>query len=334
MTLGSPKKVLLTGGLGFIGTHVADQLIGKNCQVDLLDSMVAAVTDGEDYEVYPGIRVIRQSVQDWFRAGNTVEDYDLVVHAASLVGPAGILKHAGRLGPEMIEAANLVLDSCRATKTPVVLFSSAEIYGRSGDLAESDDIIVPMPYSVRIEYALAKTLIEAMAVNSRSAGVPVIVIRPFNVTGPRQSRANGFVMPTFVQQALTGQPITVFDSGEQTRAFLSATDLARFIAEHLEAAFASDHVIFNLGNPENKISIMGLAERIKQITQSHSPVERVDARIVHGDLYTEAASRDKIPVLKNALDVGWRPQIGLGKLIDETIEHYQTHCDALFDASA
>jgi nucleoside-diphosphate-sugar epimerase len=256
-----------------------------------------------------------------------------VIHAASLVGPAGILRYAGRLGPEMIEAAHMVLDACRRAGKPVVLFSSAEVYGRSGDLAESDDIVVPIPYSVRIEYALAKTLIEAMAVNSRAAGVPSIVIRPFNVAGPRQSRANGFVMPTFVQQALAGRPITVFDTGEQTRAFLSVTDLARFIVDHLEDAFASGHSVFNLGNPANKTSILGLAERIKRMTQSPSPIERVDAKTVHGELYEEAASRDKIPVLKNALEVGWRPEIGLDTLIDETIAHYQAYGDERYDVS-
>jgi len=333
MRFDSNRKVLLTGGLGFIGTHVADQLMEKYCQIDLLDSMVASVTSGDDYEAQPGIRVFRQSVQEWFRDGNTVEDYDLVIHAASLVGPAGILKHAGRLGPEMIEAAHLVLDACRSAGKPVVLFSSAEVYGRSGELAEVDDIVVPMPYSVRIEYALAKTLIEAMAVNSRAAGVPTIVIRPFNVAGPRQSRANGFVMPTFVQQALARQPMTVFHTGEQSRAFLSATDLARFITNHLEAAFASEHIIFNLGNPANKTSIMGLAERIKQMTQSSSPIQLVNAKTIHGDLYEEAASTDKIPVLKNALEVGWQPEIGLDKLIDQTIANYQEHGDERYDAS-
>ena len=106
-------------------------------------------------------------------------------------------------------------------------------------LAEGDDIIVPTHYNARLEYAIAKTLTEAATINSRHRGLRGFVIRPFNVAGPRQSRAGGFVMPTFVQQALAGRPLTVFAGGGQERAFLSATDLARFITDHADAAFES-----------------------------------------------------------------------------------------------
>lgn len=327
--IGAPGRVLITGGLGFIGTHVADRFLANGCAVDLVDSMVAAVSDGRDYEARPGVQVYRQSIEDFIAANPTLEDYDLVVHAASLVGPAGILRHGGRLGVQMVTAAHAVVDACIAAGRRLIVFSSAEVYGRSGELAEADAIVVPQPYNVRIEYAIAKTLIEAMTVNSLPRGLDAIVIRPFNVIGARQSRANGFVAPTFVQQALAQRPLTVFGGGQQRRAFLSATDLSRFIVDYHEAAFSSDHLIFNVGNPYNTTTIYDFAERTRMLCQSKSPITLVDGKSIYGTLYEEAASVDKLPVIDAAADVGWQPQVDLDSLIHETIAFYTQHEDFL-----
>jgi len=234
------RKVIVTGGLGFIGSHVVDALLAAGRQVTVIDSMVAAVTDGREYEVFPSARVHRVSIADFLAQGGSFNDADLVVHAASHVGPAGILRHQGSLGAEIVAVTQQVIEECVEHDVALISFSSAEIYGRSGMLAESDDIIVPPRYNARIEYAVAKALTEAAVINSRHRGLRGFVIRPFNVAGSRQSRAGGFVMPTFVQQALAGRPLTVFAGGEQERAFLSATDLARFIVDHVDAAFDSD----------------------------------------------------------------------------------------------
>ena len=154
------------------------------------------------------------------------------------------------------------------------------------------------------------------------------MIRPFNVGGPRQSRAGGFVMPTFVQQAIAGRPLTVFAGGGQERAFLSATDLARFITDHAEHAFESQRPIFNLGNPANTITVWNLAERIVERLGSTSPIEHADARLIHGPLYEEAESIQKLPVLDAAAAVGWAPRITLDELIDETALYYRVRDDA------
>jgi nucleoside-diphosphate-sugar epimerase len=188
--------------------------------------------------------------------------------------------------------------------------------------------VVPTRYNTRLEYAIAKTLTEAVTINSRHRGLQGLVIRPFNVAGPRQSRAGGFVMPTFVQQALAGRPLTVFAGGEQQRAFLSATDLARFVTEHMDAALESGRPLFNLGNPANSTTVWGLAERIVARLGSASPIEHVDARLIHGPLYEEAESFHKLPVLDAAASVGWAPRIGLDALIDETALYYRVRDDA------
>jgi nucleoside-diphosphate-sugar epimerase len=320
------QRVTVTGGLGFIGSHVVDALIAAGREVSIVDSMVAAVTDGREYE--DRATVHRVSIADYVAGGGTFAGADLVVHAASHVGPAGILRHQGTLGADIVGTTQLVVEQCVEHDSALVAFSSAEVYGRSGLLQESDDLVVPTHYNARLEYAIAKTLTEAVTINSRHRGLRGFVIRPFNVAGPRQSRAGGFVMPTFVQQALAGRPVTVFAGGEQQRAFLSANDLARFVTEHVDAALESARPIFNLGNPANGTTVWGLAERVVERLGSGSPIEHADARAIHGPLYEEAESFQKLPVLDAAAAVGWTPYIGLDELIDETALYYRVRDDA------
>jgi nucleoside-diphosphate-sugar epimerase len=321
-------KVVVTGGLGFIGSHVVDGLLAAGRQVTVVDSMVSAVTDGREYEVDPNCVVHRVSIAHYLANGGSFADQDLVVHTASHVGPAGILRHQGSLGADIVATTQEVIEECVEHDVALVTFSSAEVYGRSGMLAESDDIIVPTHYNARLEYAIAKTLTEAATINSRHRGLRALVIRPFNIAGPRQSRAGGFVMPTFVQQAIAGRALTVFAGGGQERAFLSATDLARFITDHVGDALETRRPIFNLGNPQNSTTVWNLAERIVTRLGSSSPIEHADARLIHGPLYEEAESIQKLPVLDAAAAVGWAPTITLDELIDETALYYRVRDDA------
>jgi UDP-glucose 4-epimerase len=332
-------NVTVTGGLGFIGSFVVDALLDAGHDVEIIDSMVAAVTDGREYDDHPRCLVHRESILEYLESGKDFSGADRVIHAASLVGPAGILQYQGRLGGEIVTSAQAVIDACLDAGAALVTFSSAEVYGRSGQLAERDSIVVPTHYNARIEYAIGKTLTEAMTINSRARGLDGIVIRPFNVAGPRQSRAGGFVLPTFVQQALAGDPVTVFAGGTQIRAFLSASELARFVVENLDAALASEHAIFNLGNPDNAVSVWSLAQRVVSLLGSSSEIVHRDAREIHGPLYEEAESFEKVPVLGAAAEVGWKPRVGLDALILETADFYRRHADfratgAALDAAA
>lgn len=322
-TVETEGAVIVTGGLGFIGSFIADAYLAAGRRVVIIDSMVSSVISTVPYEEDPNCTVLKMKVEDYFAFGGTVAGAERVIHAASLVGPAGILRFAGRLGPEIVRSCETVIEQCIAHDVPVVVFSSAEVYGRSGSLAEPDTLHVPVDYSVRVEYAIAKALTECMVANSTHRGLRGIVIRPFNVTGPRQSELGGFVVPTFVQQALVGEDITVFASGEQVRAFLSVTDLTRFITDHMDDALASGRLIFNVGNPGNRITVRGLADLVKDMTGSSSTVVYADAKKIHGDLYVEAHSFDKTPVLDNSLAVGWSPKVDLDALILETIEYYR-----------
>ena len=317
----------MTGGLGFIGSHVVDAYLASGHRVRIIDSAVGAVTDGREYEEDPRCQVFRVSVEDYLGGGGTFAGSDRVIHAAAHVGPAGILRYVGRLGADIVRSTSCVIEECVAHDLALCVFSSAEVYGRSGLLGESDDIRVPTSYNARIEYAIAKTLTEAMTVNSAHRGLRAIVIRPFNVAGPRQSRAGGFVLPTFVQQALAGKPLTVFAGGGQVRAFLSATDLGRFLVEYLDAAISSPRWIYNLGNPANRTTIADLAQRVKTLLASRSEIVHVDPTKIHGPLYAEAESYEKVPVLGNAPELGWQPRVTLDELILQTAAFYRERGD-------
>ena len=319
--------IYITGGLGFIGTHVADAYLEGGAEITLIDSMVAAVVDGVDYEAHPRCRVIRQPVEDWLAEGGSFRGAECVIHAASHVGPARILRAAGHLGSEMVYVTSAVLRACLEADVPVCSFSSAEVYGRSGLLGEKDDIRVPTDYNVRIEYAIGKILTEAMVTNLAVHGLRGFVIRPFNVVGSRQSREGGFVMPILVQQALEGRPLTVFATGQQVRAFTAASDLARFLTDHFDEALGSDRKIYNIGNPANATTIWNLAERVVDLLDSPSEIHHVDGKMIHGPLYEEAESFEKLPLLDAARDAGWEPAVDLDALILETADWYREHED-------
>jgi len=319
--------IVVTGGLGFIGSHVVDAYLARGHDVTIIDSCITSVTEGAEFEAHPGCTVLRRSIEDHLSSGATFAGVERVIHAAAHVGPAGILKHAGRLGTDIVVSTQMVVEACIAADVPLCTFSSAEVYGRSGLLGEKDDIRVPTSYNARIEYAIAKTLTEAVTVNSRQRGLRGIVIRPFNVAGARQSRSAGFVMPTFVQQALAGRPLTVFATGDQVRAFTSASDLSRFLTDHMDDALAGPDAIYNIGNPRNATTIWDLAERVVALLASSSPIVHADARTIHGPGYEEAESFEKVPLLDAARSLGWEPVADLDTLILQTARYYTEHGD-------
>ena len=256
-----------------------------------------------------------------------VAGYDLVIHAASCVGPASLLAQQGTIGQEIIGSTHAVIRACVVSSVPLVYVSSAEVYGRTGTLGESLEARIPPYYNARIEYALGKLTSEAMVLNSCVRGLRAVVIRPFNVAGAAQSRAGGFVMPTFVQQALGNRPLTVFGSGRQKRAFLGVTDLVRFLSEHVSDDLCARPAVYNVGNPGNESTILDLAHRVKERLGSRSEIVHLDPKAVYGPLYAEAESFEKLPDVKRVTSVGWSPQQSLDDIILEVAENYRRRRD-------
>jgi nucleoside-diphosphate-sugar epimerase len=322
------RHVLVTGGLGFIGSFLSESLAARGDHVTVVDSCVSSVIEVGDLSAEAGsFTYVERGVEE-FLATESLGGFDLVIHCASYVGPASILRYAGQIGPAIVGSTAALIEKCIAADVPLINFSSAEVYGRSGVLFENGHIRVSPRYNPRIEYALGKLAGEAMCINSKARGLRSIVVRPFNATGPRQSRFGGFVMPTFVQQALKGRPLTVFAGGRQRRAFLAVSDLCRFIADCVDDSTFDEPMVYNLGNPSNEITILELAKRIKSILGSESEIIHADAKAIYGPQYEECESFKKLPDITNASGLGWKPRVDLDELIHETIDYYRLHTDA------
>jgi UDP-glucose 4-epimerase len=323
-------KALVTGGLGFIGSFVSESLASRGHDVTVVDSGVSSVVEPHELDGPPDrIACVAMNVQDFLSASQSLNGFHLVVHCASHVGPASVIRLGGRLGHSIVADTGVLIDACIDADVPLINFSSAEVYGKSGMLSEGSDIRVPPYYNARIEYALAKLTAEAMCINSKERGLRSVVLRPFNVAGPRQSTFGGFVMPTFVQQALAGRPITVFSTGLQKRAFLSIRDLCRFMNEYLDESVFDTPRVYNVGTPGNTTTIYDLAVRVRDELESDSEIVYADPRDIHGPLYQEAESFEKLPDIANAAELGWTPEITLEQLIHETASYYSSHEDPL-----
>ncbi|MFH1807427.1 MAG: NAD(P)-dependent oxidoreductase [Pseudomonadota bacterium] len=322
------RRILITGGLGFIGSYLAEHFLENGDRVTIVDSLVSNVVEPAFFDVkYPEVHIVQSSVADHFATTPDLTGYDLFIHAASLVGPASLIDDAGSIGSDIVLSTACIIEQCRKADIPLLHFSSAEVYGRSGVLDEAHEIRVPPYYNARIEYALAKLTSEAMISNSQHRGLRAIVIRPFNVAGPRQSRAGGFVLPTFVQQALGGRPLTVFGSGQQTRAFLGIDDLVQFVAQRIDNWPAEPFTIYNVGNPDNATTIQALAERVIRLLGSRSTLVQVDPKSVYGPLYFEAESFEKVPAIGKARALGWEPRQTLDDTIRQCAAYYRDHRD-------
>jgi nucleoside-diphosphate-sugar epimerase len=322
-----PRRVthaLVTGGLGFIGSTVSERLLSRGVRVTIVDDESSNVIEGADLTSrFPQALYIKEEISQFLLSRAQDLSCDLVVHAASYVGAAGVLRHAGTMAQHMINVTGRVVQFCLERDAQLCYFSSSEVYGKSGVLSESTEIRVPPYFNARIEYALAKLTGEAMIANSCPKGLRATILRPFNVVGPRQSRSGGFVLPTFVQQALGNKPLTVFGSGAQKRAFLDVEDLADLI-EICIALQETRLLIVNAGNPQNTVTIDNLARLVVKHLKSPSTIEFVDARSVYGPLYMEAESVEKMCDISLAQSLDWTPKFDLEGIIRRTADFYQT----------
>ena len=320
------KDVLITGGLGFIGSAIAQRFLADSSRVTIVDSLISNVASENEFATEDVI-LRTCSVEDYLHQKDMSLGHDLVVHAASYVGPSRILKYSGKIAPHIISVTSALAEACINSDCPLLFISSSEVYGVDGVLHEERDIRIPPHFNARLEYALAKLASEAVLSNSHDRGLRSLTIRPFNVVGTRQSRLGGFVIPTFVQQALSNKPLTVFHSGEQVRSFVSVEDLANFVVRYLGRPMFTNNPRINVGNPNNVCTINELAEQVISLVGSESPIEHVDPKTVYGPLYTEAASQIKLCDISNAKSLGWLPNKTLDEIIVEATEYYRTHWD-------
>ncbi len=314
-------KALITGGAGFIGSHLAERLLDDGTDVIILDNLSTGCWENiSRLEGRKGFKCVVGSVRDQSLVYELVEQCDKTIHLAAAVGVKLVLDRPSHSIHTNVNGTENVLHAAAVQKKLVFIASSSEVYGKSARASfdEADDLILGSTSNLRWSYAIAKALDECLALAyNQENRVPVIVGRLFNTTGPRQTGRYGMVLPGFVTQALQGQPITVYGSGEQSRCFAHVYDIVESIVRLINKPEAVGQV-FNIGNDE-EISINDLAEFVRDATGSQSEIQK----LAYGDVYAagfEEMQRRKPSLSKLEKAIGYRPCTPLATIVDDVIE--------------
>ena len=317
-------RALITGGAGFIGSHLADHLLGRGDQVVLLDDLsTGRVTNIEHLNDRTGAEFVLGSVLDAELVDEVVSRVDAVFHLAAAVGVNLIVEKPLESLMTNIRGTETVIEKAHKYDKRLLVMSTSEIYGKntSDSLSEEDDRILGSPLKSRWSYSEAKAIDEILAYTYwREKGLETVIIRLFNTVGPRQTGSYGMVIPRFVGQALRNEPITVFGDGNQTRCFCHVGDVVEglvALSEHPEA-FGK---VFNLGGGE-EVSIRELAERVIELAGSQSSLE-----FIPYDTAYEAGFEDmerRVPNTTRAMQlVGFEPSASLDDIIRSVIDDQQ-----------
>jgi len=311
-------KILVTGGAGFIGSHLCERLINDGHLVTVIDNFsTGRPSNLARLEGLASFKFIEGSVLETQLLRLLIKDADYVFHLAAAVGVFNIVQNPLASLLTNIRGTENVLEAAYATNTPVFLTSSSEVYGKniSDSLKESDDRILGSPVTLRWSYSEAKAIDESLAyayfVENK---LETRIVRFFNTVGPRQLGAYGMVVPRFVKSALTNEPLTIFGDGNQTRCFAHVYDAVDAV---IAIAFAKNTIgkVINVGN-DFEISIKKLAEKIIAQTGSRSEIAYVTYEDAYGDGFEDMERRVPNIDLINQL-VGWKPQYDLSRIITD-----------------
>jgi UDP-glucose 4-epimerase len=314
-------KVLITGGAGFIGSHLAERLLDRGDQAIALDDLsTGSMANVEHLEGRPGFSVRVGSALDPPLVRELVDRADVTVHLAAAVGVRLIVERPVHTIETNVRGTEVVLDAAAKKQKMVVLASTSEVYGKSSKVpfAEDDDLCLGPTTRSRWAYACSKALDEWLALaywNEKQ--VPVIVLRFFNTVGPRQTGRYGMVLPNFVRQALKGEPITVFGDGRQSRCFGHVKDAVESLLR-LVATPAAVGQVFNIGANE-EVTILELAERVRATTKSSSPITLVPYEDAYSEGFEDMFRR--VPdVTKLERTISFRPRTTLDDIIRDVVE--------------
>jgi len=319
------RRVLITGATGFIGRVLLSYLL-KDDEI----SSILCVDNLSNSEYTPGeplfsdkrVSVLIKNVSD-MTDNDTEDQLDDIYHLASPVGPVGVLKYAGNMGPMIIEDSYKMALLAEKHNARLIDISTSEVYGCDPNgIPQTEDLtkVVPAEITVRLEYGVAKLACEVFLANrTKVFGLNCCIVRPYNIVSYGQQAAAGFVLPRFFEQALANKPLTVYQPGTQRRTFTDVRDFVESLI--LVMAKGKSGEIYNIGNPNNLHTILDLANRVIEKTGSTSGYTIVDPQKEHGKLFTEAW--EKIPnINKINQELGWNPTRSLDDIIDEAIRRY------------
>jgi UDP-glucose 4-epimerase len=315
-------KVLITGGAGFIGSHLSEELINKRHRVIILDNLstgrlenVVHLDGNPNFELVIGT-ILNENLVD-----KLVERCDVIFHLAAAVGVELIVKRPVESLTTNIKGSEIILEMAHRYRKKVLITSTSEIYGKNvnGPLKEDDDRILGSPLKTRWSYSTAKAVDEMLAyIYWKEKGVPSIIVRLFNTVGPRQTGAYGMVMPRFVSQALRNEPLTVYGTGEQKRCFIHVKDVVDALIKLMEEPRAIGEVL-NIGSQE-EVSIEQLAKEIIRLTNSKSKIEYISYDKAYEKGFEDMQRRVPDITKINKL-LGFKPTYNLSEIIRDIIKY-------------
>lgn len=317
-------KSLITGGAGFIGSHLAEELLNQGNEVYIIDDLSTGhIENIEHIKEENNFHYFIDSISNEQLMAELIDKCDVIYHLAAAVGVRLIVENPVRTIETNIMGTEIVLKLANKKKKQVIIASSSEVYGKSNTLPykEWDDLVLGPTYKARWSYACSKAIDEFLALAYyKEKKLPIIIIRLFNTVGPRQTEAYGMVVPTFVKQALLGQPITVYGDGQQSRCFAYVKDVVRGIiglAHHPDA----NGKIFNIGDTE-EITIENLAKLVKAITKTNSEI----VHIPYDEAYEEGFEdmRRRVPDISRIQKLtGYKPTYDVKEIIKSVVEFYR-----------
>src|SRR5215470_1816809 len=317
-------KTLITGGAGFIGSHLADKLISVGHEVTVIDDLsTGRYSNVEHLEGRERFRLIIDTVLNHDLMEDLIRDTDRVYHMASAVGVKLIMDHPVKTIETIFRGTDVVLGLCSRYRKRVLVPSTSEVYGKgvSVPFKEDDDLLTGATDKHRWAYACAKTLDEFLALaHWKETRLPVVVVRLFNTVGPRQTGQYGMVVPRFIRAALRNEPIEVHGDGTQSRCFGHVHDVVEGLVKLLDVPACFGQVI-NLGNGE-EVSILQLADRTISLTNSSSEIKFVSYAEAYGEGFEDM--RRRVPSLEKAKKlIGYQPTRSLETIINDVADEFR-----------
>jgi UDP-glucose 4-epimerase len=317
-------RVLITGGAGFVGSHLAEALLARGDEVFVLDNLsTGSIVNVVHLKAHPRFHYTIDSVTNEPLLAELIDRCDAVVHLAAAVGVKLIVEAPVHTIETNVHGTEVVLKHANKKKKLVLIASTSEVYGKSAEVPfrEDQDLVLGPTEKHRWAYACSKMIDEFLALAYyKERKLPVIIVRLFNTVGPRQTGQYGMVIPSFVRQALAGQPITVFGDGTQSRSFTYVGDVVKAVVALINEPRAIGQV-FNIGNGR-EITIGDLAVRIRTLTGSQSEI----VRIPYDQAY-EAGFEDmprRVPDISKIRSlIGYEPSVELDEILGRVIEHFR-----------
>lgn len=317
-------RVLITGGAGFIGSHLAEALLDQGHEVLILDNLSTGSIDNIAHIKWrSGFEYFIDTVENEPLLAELIDRSDVVFHFAAAVGVKLIVEQPVHTIETNVHGTEVVLKHANKKKKLVVVASTSEVYGKSNDVPfreDSDLVMGPTPKH-RWAYACSKAIDEFLALAYwKERKLPVIIVRFFNTVGPRQTGRYGMVIPNFVRQALAGEPITVFGDGTQSRAFTHVTDVVGALIKLVQSPEAIGQVI-NIGNTQ-EITMTGLAERVRQLCGSTSTIKFIPYEEAYESGFEDMPRR--VPDLTKVHKmIGYEPKHSLDDILVQVIDYFR-----------